>query len=113
MGSSRFLNPTSPGGLLTQVGNELIPTELLMVQKMNAGTYFYENEVPSGTVNGVNTVFTTANVVKPTGSIEVYVNGQLMKGSGIDYTFSSTNTITFVIAPPTSSIILVDYRSAP
>jgi len=111
--TSRFLNPVAPGGLLSQDGGSLSAAEALMVQKMNLGTYFYENEVPSGTVNGSNAVFTTAHTVNPTTSAEVYVNGQFMKPGGVDYTFSSTNTITFVTPPPTNSIILVNYRSAP
>lgn len=111
--TSRFLNPIAPGGLLTATGREFTGNETLTLQKISAQTYFYENEVPSGTVNGSNAVFTTANTVNPTTSIDVYVNGQHMKAGGVDFTFSSTNTITFVIAPPTGSIILVDYRSAP
>jgi len=111
--TSRFLNPIAPGGLLTATGREFTGNETLTVQKIAAGTYFYKNETPSGTVNGSNAVFTTANTVNPVTSINVYVNGQLMKAGGVDYTFSSTNTITFVVAPPTSSIILVDYISAP
>lgn len=122
MSSSRFLNPTTPGGLLSPGLGGLTATEQLTVQNIANGTYFVENEVPSGTVNGVddgqgnisgNTVFTTANTVNPTSSIQVYLNGSRVKGGGVDYTFSSTNTITFVTAPLTGSILLVNYRRQP
>lgn len=68
-----------------------------------------DNETPTGTVNGSNTVFTLANVPKA-GTVKVYVNGSRMQTTG-DYTISSA-TITFNTAPPTTSIILCDYEKA-
>lgn len=64
-------------------------------------------EIPSGSINGSNTVFTTAYNVFGT-SIDVYLNGLLQKRTD-DYTFTSPNTITFTIAPPTGSNLLCDY----
>lgn len=75
------------------------------------GGDFVTNEAPTGTINGSNTVFTLANTPDPASSVAVYVNGARMKGGGEDYTLSGS-TITFVTAPPTGSIILVDYRYA-
>lgn len=66
------------------------------------------NEVPSGTVNNVNTVFTFANT-PVAATLAVYVNGARFKAGGIDFTLV-TNTATFVTAPPTGSIILADYE---
>lgn len=63
-------------------------------------------EVPSGTVNGTNTVFTTA---QPFTSIEVFKNGIRMKGAGNDYTVTNNTTITFVTAPAIGATLLVNY----
>lgn len=69
---------------------------------------FADDETPVGTVNGTNKVFTITNIPSPASSLKVYVNGQKMTLTE-DYTFSGT-TITFVTAPPTTSIIRADYR---
>ncbi len=67
-------------------------------------------EVPTGSVNGSNTVFTTAaSYVGST--ISVYVNGIRQKKT-TDYTESSATTITFTTAPSTGDVILVDYQHA-
>jgi exonuclease VII small subunit len=66
---------------------------------------FMDDETPSGTVNGSNTTFTTAK--SPLG-LKVYVNGQKMTVTE-DYTLSN-KTITFNTAPPTNSVVRVDYR---
>jgi len=77
----------------------------------NYGTmelHIIDDETPTGTVNGSNQAFTLNNAPNPTTSLKVYVNGSRMRVTE-DYTFSGT-TITFTVAPPTGSIILVDYR---
>lgn len=64
-------------------------------------------EIPSGAVNGINIIFTIANIPY-NGVVSVYVNGQ--RGTvNQDYTYSGV-TITFVIAPPIDSNIQVDYE---
>lgn len=74
-------------------------------------TSFIYNETPSGTVNGSNTAFDTAfNYVA--GTIQVYRDGQLMKGGGADYTETDANTITFTTAPVTGSVLLVTYQKS-
>ena len=69
-------------------------------------------EMVSGVTDGSNKVFTTANSVSGS-SLDVYVGSaggfQLMGGGGVDYTFTGPHTITFNIAPPPGSIVLVDY----
>lgn len=92
-------------------GGQLTGTEVLNVQAIAAGTYFVENETPSGTINGVNTVFTLANTPNPTTSLELTTNGALQKAGGVDFTLSG-NQITYVNAPPLGSIHLANYRRA-
>ncbi len=70
--------------------------------------HMVDDESPIGTPNGVLTTFTIAHAPSPIASLKVFVNGLKQKLTD-DYTFSGT-TITFLIAPPTNSIILCDYR---
>jgi hypothetical protein len=63
-------------------------------------------EVPSGVVDGSNTIFTIAASPKA-GSERIYVNGIRMRREA-DYTISDV-TITLVTSPPVDSNILVDY----
>lgn len=66
------------------------------------------NEVPSGTINGSNTIFTIANIPN-LNTQEVYLNGVRQRpGAGNDYTISGA-TITFLTAPTLGSNIIVDY----
>lgn len=69
---------------------------------------FIDDETPSGTINGTNKIFTLAYTPNPSTSVKVFVNGARMRITE-DYTLSGS-TITFTTAPPTTSIILVDYR---
>lgn len=65
-------------------------------------------ETPTGTINGSNTAFTLADTPS-SGSERVYLNGVLQnQGASNDYTISG-NTITFITAPLTGDILLVDY----
>lgn len=63
------------------------------------------SESPAGATNGVNTVFTAANV--PSGNLEVYRNGQLQT-PGTQYSVAGAN-ITFASPPLTGNIILISY----
>ncbi len=70
---------------------------------------FVDNETPTGTVDGVNAVFTLANT-PIVNSEHLFLNGiRQLKGSNKDYTISGA-TVTFVAAPLTGDILLVDYR---
>lgn len=65
-------------------------------------------EVPTGLMNGSNTVFTLGNT-PISGTEEVFKRGLLMNaGAGNDYTISG-NTITFARAPISTDVILVNY----
>lgn len=72
---------------------------------------FADNEVPAGTVDGVNATFTLA--ATPTaGTQHLYKNGiRQNPGAGNDYTIS-TATITFLAGniPQTGDALLADYR---
>ncbi len=82
-----------------------------IVQSMEDNTYFVENEVPVGTINGSNTVFTLAGTPNPSTSLEVTMNGSEFSVTE-DFTISG-DTLTYVTAPPTGSIHKVDYRKTP
>lgn len=58
---------------------------------------FVKQEVPSGTINGSNAVFTVSQTIDENESLKVYLNGVFQK-QGTHYTVSGT-TITFSIAP--------------
>ena len=69
--------------------------------------HFIDDETPSGTVNGSNTIF-TISLTPATGSLKVYRGGTRQRVTE-DYTLSGT-TITFTIAPVVGEILLCDYR---
>jgi hypothetical protein len=71
-------------------------------------THIVDDETPSGLVNGVNTDFVLNNIPSPASSLKVFKDGQRMK-LATDYTFSG-QTITFLDAPLTDTIITCDYR---
>jgi hypothetical protein len=56
-------------------------------------------QIPTGTINGSNTIFTVTGTISA-----LYVNGQFMVPGGVDYTLSG-QTITLVTAPPAGSTI--------
>lgn len=112
MPSSRFLNPTSPGGLLMTVQGLLDANEELVIQSITTGQYFHFNETPTGDVNDINTDFVLSATPNPTSSLEVKLNGQVMTSGGVDYTLSGT-TISFITAPPSGSILRVNFTVSP
>jgi hypothetical protein len=63
-------------------------------------------EVPTGVVDGVNVTFTLSET-PVVNSDDIYINGQL-RYPGTAYTLSG-NTITFVVAPWSGSLILAKY----
>lgn len=68
---------------------------------------FVTSEVPSGTKNGINLIFTFANGVA--GFFHFYVNGQLMEeGIGKDYTRSGP-TVTMTFAPESTDKLSGSY----
>jgi hypothetical protein len=74
------------------------------------GGAFADAEIPAGTINGTNTVFTLVHAPDPVGSLTLYRNG-LRMSSGVDYSISGS-TITFFIAstPSTGDQLRANYR---
>lgn len=56
---------------------------------------FVDNEIPSGTIDGVNSTFTLVQIPNPAASLLLELNGQVQLAGGVDYTLTS-QTITFV-----------------
>lgn len=65
-------------------------------------------ETPSGTMDGVNTIFTLAHTPDPAASLRLYLNGARQQAGGGDYTLVGA-TITFVNAPLGGGVLLADY----
>lgn len=63
-----------------------------------ASISYADNETPTGTINGINTVFTLAFSPSPSGSLQLFLNGVFQRPGGTDYTLSG-NTITFLNPP--------------
>jgi hypothetical protein len=91
----------------------------LMVKELNAaiaaagggggtvsGNLIY-GEVPTGTVDGVNKNFTTANTYRPN-LLSVFLNGVRQRRTN-DYSETSNNSFSFVAAPVSGDILSVDY----
>jgi hypothetical protein len=89
----------------------------LMVKDLNAaiasvgggggsGNLIY-GEVPVGTVNGVNKAFTTAHTYRPN-QLSVFLNGVRQRRTN-DYTETSNNSFSFVVAPASGDILSIDY----
>jgi hypothetical protein len=78
-----------------------------------SGVNYSDAEVPGGTVNGSNAVFTLVNAPNPAVSLQLHRNG-LLQTAGIDYTLSG-NTITFLAgaipqSTPTPDGLIAWYR---
>ena len=78
------------------------------------------NEIPSGTINGTNTVFVLANTPQDSAGIDAtvsaYMNGvHLRPGTSAtdqDFFINGNATITTTFIPVSGDIILVDYVKA-
>ncbi len=64
---------------------------------------FVDAEVPAGTIDGGNAVFTLAHAPSPAASLELFKNGVAMRPGGVDYTLSAGVTVTYTtLAKPQS-----------
>lgn len=70
---------------------------------------FADNEVPTGTINGVTTAFTLAHTPNPALSLNCFENGVQQRAAGADFTLA-TATITYGVAPPTGATLVCNYR---
>jgi len=89
-------------------------SSIMVVQRGGGGgggttINFVDAEVPSGTINSSNTVFTLAFTPNPAASLQLYRNGILQRAGGVDYTLA-TATITYVTAPVTGDTHVCSYR---
>jgi len=89
-------------------GIEVVSDQVKVTSNVLQKPSIIVREVPSGTVNGSNCVFTLSQA--PTSGKEmIFKRGMLMNaGSGNDYTISG-NTITFTSAPKTGDVLLAVY----
>jgi hypothetical protein len=81
--------------------------DTLVADFVVAGNALVAGEVPSGTVNGTNTTFTTANSYA-TATTSVFRNG-LREQLNIGYTESGGNAIVFSTPPLSTDLVVVDY----
>lgn len=109
--SSRLLNPSTPGGLLSPSdGNELTPNEELVVQAIAAGSYF-KDEQPTGAVDDANVTFTLSASPNPTTSLVLMKQGQEQIPTS-EYSLAGA-TITFITAPEQGTVLRAHYRVSP
>ena len=75
-------------------------------------TGFADSDVPTGLINGVNSTFVVSHAPTPPQSLQLYVNGLLMKAAA-DYTLQD-RTISFTqpAVPRAGSLIQAYYRYA-
>lgn len=79
------------------------------VAHLSTPTTTVDEEVPSGSLDGINTVFTLANEPSPASSLQLYINGLRMH-SGVDFTLTG-NTITLIgFIPGPGQNIVASYR---
>ncbi len=101
----------TPGGLLSpNAGDELTPDEELVVQSIAAGAYFIDPVVPTGAVDGVNTIFTLPSTPNPAGSVVFLINGQFY--GSVHFTLVGA-VATLDFAPDIGMEIYVFYRKSP
>lgn len=87
--------------------NNKITAKDLGISLFNINVTF--GEVPTGTINGTNLIFTLANSPSPVTALLVILNGLILTLSG-DYTLSG-NTITFISGcqPRTGDVLRATY----
>src|SRR3990167_4434355 len=84
----------------------LTGNQSLVITALTDGTYFVYEETPSGTINGVNATFTLLSNPNPVKSLELRLNGQLLKsGSGNDFTISASNITMLTIPAAGDSLV--------
>ena len=104
-----IIDYTIVGSTITLTSAPLIGDYILSNYEISSGGSpdFIYNEIPTGIVNGINTVFFLSVAAKP-GKHSVFRNGILQKSS-IDYTIVGL-TLTFTSAPLLGDDILVNYE---
>lgn len=91
-------------------GSNLLVDYVVGSQANSVGTNSYiAKEAVTGSINGSNTVFTTARAYVA-GSLEVYVNGLKQGTAHVTETTPSSGTFTLDTAPATGDIVEVAYQ---
>ena len=68
-------------------------------------------EIPNGTIDGTNRVFTLVNIPNPSISLKLFYNGLILQQGGtLDYTVYG-NSIVLNFAPSSDSILVANYRT--
>jgi len=76
------------------------------------GYLYSDNEIPAGSINGVNTVFSLLHTPMPLGSLYVYRNG-LLEQLGGDYALSGNTIIFYAFSTPQpGDSVTASYRYA-
>jgi hypothetical protein len=107
--ASGFISSDGTAGATATTGGATFKNGLYVSGSISGGgaTQVF-NEVPTGSINSSNTVFTTAGDFE-TGTTRVYLNGIRQKLS-TDYTETDTDEITFTVAPTTGDELIIDYQ---
>lgn len=108
LGASSGAQNTARTQLATAIANQVAAKH--NADLVAGGLSFVDEEVPAGTVNGSNAVFTLANVPTPASSLHLFLNGVRLR-QGTDYTLTG-QAITYVAAqiPQTGDTHHADYR---
>lgn len=109
--ASRIRGALQPGVVLGRLANAGAGAaqEIPIAQLIPPQVRYADAETPSGTINGVNKVFTLKNAPVPVGSLLLFNNGTLQRPAAVDYTLAGT-TVTFVTAPAGGTTLLAWYR---
>lgn len=100
-------SPTNPVSVI--YASEIIGADVGGGGTGGLGGLVVFNEIPIGLINGINTVFFTANSFF-SGSTRVFLNGvRLMLGQNKGYTETDTNVLTLAVAPEPGDELVVDY----
>ena len=92
---------------------EFTSSQELVAQAITDGTYFQHNVTPSGSINDSNTVFTLTASPNPAASLELRLNGIILRsGAGNDFTLSGS-TITMAVAPASGDTLTASYTVSP
>jgi hypothetical protein len=79
-----------------------------IITAIQNGPSFVDHEVPTGNINGSNTVFLLATTPNPASSLHLYKDGVLLQTSA--YVIVA-NKITLSSAPSANSTLTASYRN--
>jgi hypothetical protein len=104
LADTRFFCTSNSGGTLGVTAVTYVQDNAAGITSAN----FVVEEIPAGSLNGVNTTYTLA-FTPVSGKLKLFLNGiRLRSGVGNDYTIS-TATITMASAPASTDVLIADY----